>query len=269
MQLLEQLGLAGDAAVVVKDLAEVRLIAPLTSPQATILAAGANFADHASAAKSIILGRTITEDDIRGEREQGLPPWGYTVLPRTVIGPDGDLVAPAGATMLDYEVEAAVFLKSGGRNIAAADIDVWGFTAWNDVSIRDHLVGRGPALDRGILVWAISKNFDGANPCGPWVVVDEPFDIDNLSMTSRVNGQVRQKSSTAQMVYSFGDIVEHLSQYVTLRPGDIFLSGTPGGCAIEGGVDGPFLRPGDEVEVAVGGVAVLRNFVKAASPDTL
>jgi 2-keto-4-pentenoate hydratase/2-oxohepta-3-ene-1,7-dioic acid hydratase in catechol pathway len=262
MRQIETLGQTGAAGIILRKLADVTLQPPLISSGGMILAAGANFADHASNAKTIILGKKVTEEELRAERDQGLPPWGYTVLPRTVVGPDAELVTPQGATMLDYEVEVAIVLARGGRNIVASDLAVWGFTAWNDVSIRDHFFGRGPAIDRGIMTWCIAKNFDTANPCGPWIVVDEPFDLDNLPMATRVNGEVRQNSTTAGMIYTFGDIVEHLSSYFTLRPGDILLSGTPAGCMIERGPDAQFLRPGDTVEVEVGGI-VLRNRVKA------
>jgi 2-keto-4-pentenoate hydratase/2-oxohepta-3-ene-1,7-dioic acid hydratase in catechol pathway len=262
--LLEQRAEQDEPDVVTYPLAEVTLLPPIPSPHATVFCAGANFADHAATAKSLILGRTVTEDEVSAEPEQGLPPWGFIALPRTIAAPGAPLVPPPGATMLDYEAEVAVILRSGGRGLDPDALPVWGFTAWNDVSVRDHIFGVGPALDRGILVWAISKNFDGANPCGPWAVVDEDYDVADLHMVTRVNGEVRQDSSTAKMVYTFGAIAAHLSTYVTLRPGDMLVSGTPAGTAVESGPDGPYLRPGDEVEITIADALVLRNKVVTA-----
>jgi 2-keto-4-pentenoate hydratase/2-oxohepta-3-ene-1,7-dioic acid hydratase in catechol pathway len=264
LRLLEQRAERGESDVVTYPLAEVALLPPITSPHATVFSAGANFADHAATAKSLILGRTITEDEVSAEPGQGLPPWGFIVLPRTIAAPGAPLVPPPGVTMLDYEAEVAVILRSGGRDLDPDALPVWGFTAWNDVSVRDHIFGVGPALDRGILVWAISKNFDGANPCGPWAVVDEDYDVADLHMVTRVNGEVRQDSSTEKMVYTFGAIAAHLSAYVTLRPGDMLVSGTPAGTAVESGPDGPYLRPGDEVEITIADMLTLRNKVVAA-----
>jgi 5-carboxymethyl-2-hydroxymuconate isomerase len=95
------------------------------------------------------------------------------------------------------------------------------------------------------------------------MVVDEPHDVGKLRMQTRVNGETRQDSTTAEMVYSFGDCVEHLSDYVELLPGDMLVSGTPAGTAIESGPDGPYLQPGDEVAVEIEGVGVLRTVVGA------
>jgi 2-keto-4-pentenoate hydratase/2-oxohepta-3-ene-1,7-dioic acid hydratase in catechol pathway len=254
-------GAAGRNGITLRRLDEVRLLPPLPSPQARIFALGANFADHAANAKSVLLGRKVTQEEVLAEPGQGLPPWGFIVLPQTVVGSGATLIPPRGATMVDYEAEVAVVLRSGGRHLSPDDLDVWGFTAFNDFSLRDHYFGRGTAVDRGILVWGLSKNFETANACGPWMVVDEPYDVGKLQMCCRVNGQVRQDSSTAEMVYSFGATAEHISDYVELASGDMLTSGTPAGTAIESGVDGPYLNAGDEVEVEVEGVGVLRTVV--------
>jgi 2-keto-4-pentenoate hydratase/2-oxohepta-3-ene-1,7-dioic acid hydratase in catechol pathway len=264
LRLLEQQAEQVGSEVVTRALDEVTLLPPITSPHATVFSAGANFADHAATAKSLILGRTVSQDEVSAEPGQGLPPWGFIVLPRTISAPGAPLVPPPGVTMFDYEAEVAVILRSGGRGLDPDRLEVWGFTAWNDVSVRDHIFGVGPALDRGILVWAISKNFDGANPCGPWVVVDEDYDVGELHIVTRVNGEVRQDSTTAKMVYSFGAIAAHLSAYVSLRPGDMLVSGTPAGTAVESGLGGPYLQPGDEVEITIADTLTLRNKVAAA-----
>lgn len=248
----------------VRSLAEVTLLPPLPSPSARIFALGANFADHAANALTRILGRTVTEDEIRAERDNGLPPYGFTVIPQTVAASGSRLLPPPGATMVDYEAEVAVVLRHGGRHLASDDLDVWGFTAFNDFSIRDHFFGRGERIDRGALTWALSKNFQTASFCGPVMVVDEPYDIHDLRLRSQVNGQTRQDSSTAHMVYSFGDAIEHLSKYFELLTGDMVVSGTPAGTVLEDGADGHYLCTDDEVAVIVDGVGVLRTSVGAA-----
>ncbi|MBA3741964.1 fumarylacetoacetate hydrolase family protein [Sporichthya sp.] len=242
-------------------LSDVVLQPPLVSPHARIFALGSNFADHAAAAKSMILKREVTEAEVLAEHEAGLPPWGFVVVPETIIGDGGTVVAPRGATMLDYEVEVCAVLGAGGRDVTVEDVRIWGYTAWNDLGIRDHYFGRGEPIDRGILSWNLQKNFMGANACGPWVCVDEPYDVGNLAIGTRVNGEVRQQSSTKNMIWSFAETAAHLSGYIELLPGDGFVSGTPAGTAIESGPDGPFLRPGDRVEIEVEGVGVLTTLV--------
>lgn len=244
-------------------LSEVTPRPALVAPRARIFALGSNFPDHAAAAKSMILKREVTDAEVLAEREQGLPPWGFVVVPETVIPDGGTVVAPNGATMLDYECEVCAVLAAGGRGLASGDVQIWGYTAWNDLGVRDHYFGRGTPIDRGILSWNLQKNFTGANACRPWMVVDEPYDPGKVRMATRVNGETRQDSSTAEMIWSFGDTAAHLSDYLELLPGDALVSGTPAGTAIESGPDGPFLRPGDRVEVEIEGVGVLTTLVGA------
>jgi 2-keto-4-pentenoate hydratase/2-oxohepta-3-ene-1,7-dioic acid hydratase in catechol pathway len=139
-------------------------------------------------------------------------------------------------------------------------VAIWGYTAWNDFSIRDAAF-KLSKVDHGPLTWSLQKNFDTANACGPCLVVDEGATVGDLRIQLRVNGEQRQDGTTADMRYSFGAIASHLSEYLSLRPGDMILSGTPSGTAMEAGPEGVFLADGDEVEVEVDGVGVLRNRV--------
>lgn len=245
-------------------LTEVTLRPSLVAPRARIFALGSNFADHGAAAKTLILKREVTEAEVLAEREQGLPPWGFVVVPETVIPSGGTVVAPNGAIMLDYECEVCAVLATGGRGLRADEVRLWGYTAWNDLGVRDHYFGRGTRIDRGILSWNLQKNFMGANACGPWMVVDEPHDPGKVRMATRVNGETRQDGNSAHMMWSFADTAAHLSDYLELLPGDALVSGTPAGCAIESGPDGPYLRPGDRVEVEIEGVGVLTTLVGGA-----
>lgn len=262
--LQKMLGLAsqGDTGLSVRPLDAVRLRPPLATRHGRIIALGANVAAHASAAFKIVFGTDVPPENFHKEKRDGLPPWGFLIVPETVIGPGEAVSPPAGVQKLDYEGEVAVILKAGGRRIRPGDVEFWGYTAWNDLSIRDGRLGIGPPLHRGAFSWALEKNFETGNACGPWVVVDEPHDLGRLSCTTRVNGETRQAWSTADMIYDFRETAEFVSRYFELAPGDIICSGTGAGTAIEGGRDGArWLKPGDRIEVEVEGVGVLRNDV--------
>jgi 2-keto-4-pentenoate hydratase/2-oxohepta-3-ene-1,7-dioic acid hydratase in catechol pathway len=236
-------------------LGEVRLLPPLVSPSGRIFGFGANFASHLAAAVDAIGAEADYAFGIRD-----FPPVGFFVIPGTVIGHEDAFNVPPGATAIDYEAEVAVVFATGGRAVSPGDLRIWGITAFNDLSIRDPHLGSGLVdLDQGPLSWALQKNWDGSNACGPWLVVDEDLDPGALSVLCRVNGEVRQQSSTSEMVRSFAEGAAYLSTFITLQPGDVLLSGTPAGTAIERGVDGRFLELGDVVEVEVEGVGVLRN----------
>jgi 2-keto-4-pentenoate hydratase/2-oxohepta-3-ene-1,7-dioic acid hydratase in catechol pathway len=233
----------------------IRLGPPLPSPASRMFAMGVNFRSHVSAASAAVGGENpvATADAAR-------PPAGFFVIPGTVIGPDDEIVPPPDAQKLDYEAEVAVVLASGGRNLAPEDVRVWGYTAFNDVSIRDPHLGLS-RLDEGALAWGLQKNFDGGNICGPSLVIDG--DVADVTIVSQVNGEQRQSGSTAQMINSFAQGAAYLSRYLTLRSGDMLTSGTPAGTAIEQGIDGPYLRTGDTIEITVGTAGVLRNRVAA------
>ena len=253
---------AGGGVEGLAPLASVRLEAPLPDPRNRIIALGANVAAHAVNAFKAITGQDFTEDHFHKEQRDGLPPWGFLIMPETVVGPDAEVKPEAGVQKFDYEVEVGVILASGGRRITADDFSVWGFTVWNDLSIRDPRLGLGPPIHRGAFNWALEKNFDTGNACGPCVVVDEGHDVNNLRCVMRVNGEVRQDWSTADMIYGFAESAAYLSRYVKLVPGDIICSGTGAGTAVEGGVDGDrWLQPGDRMEAEVEGVGILVNTV--------
>ncbi len=243
-------------------LASVRLVAPLPDRRNRIIALGANNAAHAANAFRAVTGEEFTEEQFLKEPREGLPPWGFLIMPETVVGPEAEVKPEAGVEKFDYEVEVGVILASGGRRMSADDFAVWGFTAWNDLSIRDARLGIGPPIHRGAFNWALEKNFDTGNVCGPCVVVDEDYDVNRLRCVLRVNGEVRQDWSTADMIYNFAESAAFISKYVELAPGDILCSGTGAGTAIEGGVDGNrWLQPGDRIEAEVEGVGILANTV--------
>jgi 2-keto-4-pentenoate hydratase/2-oxohepta-3-ene-1,7-dioic acid hydratase in catechol pathway len=236
---------------------------PLASPAVRIFALGGNFAKHLADASAKVYGAgsDMHVELMQKRREQG--PWGFLTLPDTVVGHDATIETPSGLAKLDYEGEVAVVLAHGGRSLSCDNVRIWGYTAWNDFSLRDSALGVGPAYDKGPMNWTLQKNFDTGSSAGPWVVVgDGNSDVDDLQITLRVNGETRQDGSTSDMIFTFADTAEHLSHFLTLRPGDLIPSGTPAGTALESGVDGPFLDDGDVTEVEVAGVGVLRNVVR-------
>lgn len=241
----------------------VHLVAPLAHPHPRIFALGGNVASHMAAAMRQITGnQSITTESIQAEKTQGLPPWGFLVLPETVVGQDARVSPPPGTKKYDYESEVAVILRAGGSRLKPEQVKVWGYTAWNDLSIRDGRLGVGAPIHRGAFSWAMEKNFDTGNVCGPWVVVDEPRDPMKLRVQMRVNGVTRQDWNTEELMYSFAETAAFLSNYASLRTGDMIASGTGHGTAAEYGKDGDrWLNPGDKLEVEVESVGVLRNEV--------
>jgi 2-keto-4-pentenoate hydratase/2-oxohepta-3-ene-1,7-dioic acid hydratase in catechol pathway len=251
--------LAGtEASIVVRTIDSVTLLPPLPSARTRIFAMATNFADHSARALSLIRGVPVTEEEILREAAENLPS-GFVVLPDTIVGSGASVTPPPGHHMFDYEAEVAVVLSCPGEDEAVA---VWGYTAWNDLSVRDKYFPGGPRIDTAPLVWPLQKNFATGNAAGPWMVVGDETDVQNLQMRTYVNGDKRQDASTADMIYSFETIHRHLSAYFSLRTGDMLVSGTPMGVAMESGPEGPYLRPGDVVEVEVGAQGTrLRNVV--------
>jgi 2-keto-4-pentenoate hydratase/2-oxohepta-3-ene-1,7-dioic acid hydratase in catechol pathway len=217
---------------------------------------GGNFPSHVAAATST--GMELPETVRRGTPAD-TPPWGFYVIPGTVVGHGATVTPPAGVRALDYEAEVAVLLCED-HPPGSTDIAIWGYTAWSDFSIRDAALGYSKT-DHGPLTWSLTKNFRTGNGCGPVVVVDEPWPDAGLRIRCRVNGELRQDGRTADMTYPFGAIAAHISTYSPLEAGDLITSGTPAGTAMENGVNGRFLRNGDIVDIEMENVGVLRNQV--------
>ena len=237
-------------------LSDVTLEPPLPSPFVRCFAMGGNFPMH-TAQTVEKLEMEISDTITRAKNE--VPPWGFYVIPGTIVGQDATITPPAGTQKLDYEGEVGVVRAAGG---SAGTFPIWGYMAWNDFSIRDAAFGLSK-VDHGPLTWSLQKNFTSANACGPWLVVDEPVPAEGLRIRLWVNDEQRQDDVTTSMKYSFDEIAAHIDSYVPLGAGDMILSGTPGGTGMEGGPPGPFLSDGDIVEVRITGdgsdSGVLRN----------
>jgi fumarylacetoacetate (FAA) hydrolase len=171
----------------------------------------------------------------------------YFSNPAAIYGPEDEIPYPDGTSELDYELEAAVVIGADGQ--------IGGFTVMNDWSARDlqrpeMKIGLGPA-----------KGKDFATSIGPYVVTPDELGDLRLEMTARVNGEERSRGNMGDMHHSWDAIVAHAARNTRLRPGDILGSGTVGtGCILEHG-DGRWLQPGDEVELEIKGIGVLRNRV--------
>jgi 2-keto-4-pentenoate hydratase/2-oxohepta-3-ene-1,7-dioic acid hydratase in catechol pathway len=178
----------------------------------------------------------------------------FAKFPSAVIGPGEEIVIdPAVCERVDWEVELAVVVGKAMRSVSAGQAlsHVLGYTVANDVSARDLQQSDGQ--------WVRAKSIDTFCPLGPVVVTAGEYgDPHGRALSTRVNGETVQDSSTDRMIFDVGTILSFASRALTLEPGDLVLTGTPAGC---GGFRSPqvFLRPGDVVEVEVDGIGVLRN----------
>ncbi|MGU3501673.1 fumarylacetoacetate hydrolase family protein [Mycobacterium sp. C31M] len=225
---------------------EVTLGAPFPRLRRNIFCVGKNYREHA--AEFAGSGYDSSAAQVIPER-----PIIFTKAPSTVCGPDARVTVPAGLSAeVDYEAELAVVIGVGGRGIIASDAmdHVWGYTLFNDLTARD--------LQRDHKQWFLGKTPDGFGPMGPWAVTKDEIDLANTMITCTVNGELRQKATTADLIFDVPTLIEVISSVMTLQPGDVIATGTPAGVGI--GFDPPrFLADGDLVEVAATGLGVLRT----------
>jgi len=216
---------------------EVVLRAPILYPP-KIICLGLNYRDHVEES-----GAEIPDEPI------------VFMKPRTsIIGPEEPIVKPRFVKKLDYEAELAIIIARKGKNIGvseAADY-IFGYTAFNDVSARD--------IQFKDSQWTRGKSLDTFAPTGPCITTsDQIGDPMDLRIRTRVNGEVRQDSSTSNMIFNVYEIIYHLSRIMTLEPCDIIATGTPGGVAAFMKPKPRFLKAGDIVEIEIEGIGTLRN----------
>jgi len=224
-------------------LRSVKILAPVASPP-KIICLGLNYRDHAA------------------EQNAPLPDEPIIFLkPRTaVIGPDEPIVKPAFVKELDYEAELAVIIGKKGKTVPVEDAKdhIFGYTCFNDVSARD--------IQFKDKQWTRGKSFDTFAPMGPCITTtDQIGDPNNLRISTRVNCELRQNSSTRNMVFNVYQIVHQLSRVMTLEPGDVIATGTPAGVAFAMKPKPKFLSIGDVVEIEIENIGKLRNYVVAAT----
>ncbi|MEW9522110.1 fumarylacetoacetate hydrolase family protein [Streptomyces tubercidicus] len=204
------------------------------APPGVVLCIGMNYAAHAA--------------------ETGAPPPEHPVMfykaPNTVVGPNDDILLPRGSEKTDWEVELAVVIGRRARYLASPEQALYhiaGYAISNDVSERAF------QLETSGGQWSKGKSCETFNPLGPWLVTaDEIPDPQGLRLRSWVNGEPRQDSSTADMIFDVATLIYQLSQVTVLDPGDVVNTGTPEGVAVSGRF--PYLAEGDVVEVEIEGL---------------
>lgn len=206
------------------EMKDLRLLAPCLPSK--IVAIASNYRDHAAE-----MGKPVPQSPV------------FFFKPSTaVIGPGGSIVRPADSKQLDYEGELGVVIGSVARGVTA---DRWsevvaGYTCAIDATARD--------LQRADSQWGRGKGFDTSAPLGPWIETDVS-DPSQLSIETRVNGELKQDGDTSDMVFGLPALIEFVTSYVTLLPGDVIMTGTPAGVGS--------LEEGDEVEVEIEDVGKL------------
>ena len=244
---------------------DVKLHAPW--PDRRIACVGGNYAAHLLGMWANRLGKTdITEEEVAHEAKKA-GQWGFWKVPAEVAAPNDTIPFPKRVTYFDYEGEAAIVVGKRGKNIPAEKIHeyVWGVTLFHDWSIRD-----AGGAER-VVSYNLQKNFDGAVSMGPCIVAGE-VDHQDIDVETRVNGVVRQSYNTKQMIWSFGEVLEYLSQDFTFVPGDVIAGGTSAGTAADKSRRGPdgkrpldlFLKVGDVVEVSSSKIGALSNKIGAS-----
>lgn len=232
-----------------RPLTEVRLRAPIANPR-KILALAGNYASH------------IQEGGGAAPDKSHFTPQVFVKPPTTLIGPDDAIRLPGDlCTAVDYEGELAVVIGASCRAVPVEEAleYVAGYVNYNDVSGRHLNVStqRDEGPRTGFFDWLNGKWFDTFGPLGPALVTpDELGDPQSLLLQTRVNGEVRQRASTGDMIFSVAETIAWISRFLTLEPGDVIATGTPAGV---GSATGTYLRPGDVVEVEIGGLGILRN----------
>jgi 2-keto-4-pentenoate hydratase/2-oxohepta-3-ene-1,7-dioic acid hydratase in catechol pathway len=218
-------------------LSDVTLLPPTPSPS-KVIAVGRNYLSHVQ----------------EGDHELNLEPVIFAKFPSSIVGP-GDAIRwdPALTGQVDYEAELAVVIGRGARCVPAAEAlgYVAGYTASNDVSARDLQSRDGQ--------WVRAKSLDTFCPLGPWLVTsDEIPDPQELAIRCVVNGEVRQDSTTAHMMFGVAELIEFISRALSLVPGDVILTGTPSGVGLFR-TPQVFLKDGDTVTIEIGGIGQLTN----------
>lgn len=230
-------------------LSDLTLVAPIPRPLQDIVCVGKNYAEHAvEFARS---GRDATSSG----PDVPTAPIFFTKAPTSVIGTGATIDPHAALTeAVDYEAEIAVIIGTGGRNISREDAlnHVWGYTLINDITARD--------LQERHKQWFLGKSLDTFCPMGPWAVTADEVDLKTTWLECRVNGELRQRACTTDLIFDIPELIATLSAGITLSPGDIIATGTPAGVGL--GFDPPrYLVPGDVVEVSGDNLGVLSNVV--------
>ncbi|XP_032869588.1 fumarylacetoacetate hydrolase domain-containing protein 2-like isoform X1 [Amblyraja radiata] len=218
----------------------IELLSPVTNPD-KVVCVGMNYMDH------------CLEQNVAIPKEPVI----FSKFGSSIVGPYSDIIHPTDTNEVDWEVELAFVIGKKGKHIKkeAAMEHVAGFMVANDVSARDWQMKRNGKQ------WLLGKTFDTFCPLGPAIVTrDALSDPHNLGIRCRVNGQIMQDSNTSQLVFKTEQLVAWVSQFVTLSPGDVFLTGTPSGVGVFRKPP-KFLKRGDIVECEIDEIGTLRNVI--------
>ncbi len=230
-------------------LEKVRLQSPILFPEKILLTA-INYVSH-------------------GKEQKVTPPsepYFFTKFRNSIIGHGDSILAPKASNKVDWEVELAVIIGKKGKYVPRSEAMnyVAGYTIANDVSFRDLLFREGSPAKTDPLGhnWVKGKSLDASFPLGPWLVTpDEMTNPYESELMLSVNGSVKQRSRVGEMIFKIDELIEYLSNGITLSPGDVISTGTPLGVAVFTGA--PYLKDGDIVEARIDGIGVLRNSVEA------
>ena len=227
-----------------ENISKYKLLPPIPNPN-KIICLAFNYVDHA--------------------REQGLQAPedpAIVIKPRTALNStNSDITCPDFVTQLDYEIELALIIGKSCKNISVENAAnaIFGYMILNDVSARD-IQFKDKQFTRG-------KSFDSFAPCGPWITTsDEIKNPQNLKMVTKINGEIRQNSSSSNMFIKIPEIVSKLSKVMTLEKGDIISTGTPAGVMLNK-PNAVFLKDGDKVEMEIESLGTLNNTIKIVKSD--
>ena len=214
------------------DISMLRWGSPIATP-GLLMCVGLNYRQHA-----IETGADFPDEPIL-----------FMKSSRCVVGPNDPVIIPKGSTKTDWEVELAVVIGAQARYLDSpedAPSRIAGFCVSNDVSEREFQLERGGQ-------WVKGKSAESFNPLGPYLVTPDEVDGQNLTMELAVNGEVRQSSTTSDMIFEINHLIWYISQFMVLEAGDVINTGTPAGVAL-GLPDTPYLRAGDTMRVAIEGL---------------
>jgi 2-keto-4-pentenoate hydratase/2-oxohepta-3-ene-1,7-dioic acid hydratase in catechol pathway len=220
-------------------LSDLTLLPVIPNPN-KVVCVGLNYAEHVRET-----GRELTES-----------PALFLRLSESLVAHGQDIVRPPESFRLDYEGEIAIVIGEGGRRIAEADAwkHIVGYSCFNDGSVRDWQVSTTQ--------WTAGKNFYRTGGFGPWMVTaDEIQPNQKMTLVTRLNGVEMQRATTDMMIHSIPRQIAYISTFIPLEPGDVIVTGTPGGV---GNKRNPqvFMKPGDVAEIEVDAVGILRNTIR-------
>ena len=222
-----------------ESISKYKLLPPIPNPN-KIICLAFNYVDHAK------------EQGLQAPEDPAI-----VIKPRTALNStNSDIICPDFVTQLDYEIELALIIGKNCKNISVEDATnvIFGYMIFNDVSARD-IQFKDKQFTRG-------KSFDSFAPCGPWITTsDEIQNPQNLKMVTKINGEIRQNSSSSNMFIKIPEIISKISKVMTLEKGDIISTGTPAGVMLNK-PNAVFLKDGDKVEMEIENLGVLNNTIK-------